>query len=149
MGGGLFIWLGDDGALPVVAMLIVTAMVLPVMAILFIEEAAPVRRAIGPQLAGLARDLGEVLRARSTSLGLIFFLSPVGTAISGLISGVTPPRNLACLSRWRIIPANAETDSGSGKAGLRGPHQSWLAGNGTRAARRGCPRCTKRASVFD
>ena len=59
MGGGLFLWLGDHASLPVVAMLIVAAMVLPALAALFIKETAPVRRAIGPQLAGLAHDLGE------------------------------------------------------------------------------------------
>jgi len=89
IGGGLVIWLGEHAPLPVVAMLVVAAMALPALVALFIEEAAPVRRAIGRQLAGLAHDLGEVFRARRTWLGLIFFLSPVGSAaIGNLISGV-------------------------------------------------------------
>ena len=83
IGGGLFLWLGDHASLPVVAMLIAAAMVLPALAALFIEETAPVRQAIGPQFAGLAHDLGEVFRARRTWLGLIFFLSP-GAAGSGV-----------------------------------------------------------------
>ncbi len=89
IGGGLVIWLGDHASLQVVAMVIVAALVLPALAALFIEESAPIRRAIGPQFAGLAHDLGEVFRARRTWLGLIFFLSPVGSsAIGNLISGV-------------------------------------------------------------
>jgi MFS family permease len=89
IGGGLFIWLGDQASLPVVAMLIGTAMVLPALAALFMEETAPVRQGLGAQFAGLAHDLGEVFRARRTWLGLIFFLSPVGSAaIGNLASGV-------------------------------------------------------------
>jgi MFS family permease len=89
IGGGLVIWLGDHASLPVVAMLIVAAMVLPALAALFIEETGLIRRAIGAQLAGLAQDLGDVFRARRTWLGLIFFLSPVSSAaIGNLISGV-------------------------------------------------------------
>ena len=52
------------------------------------KETAPVRRAIGPQFAGIAHDLGELFRARRTWVGLIFCLSPVGNnAIANLISG--------------------------------------------------------------
>jgi MFS transporter, PAT family, beta-lactamase induction signal transducer AmpG len=89
IGGGLFIWLGDHASLQVVAMLILGAMLLPTLAVLFIEETAPVRQSIGPQFAALAHDLGEVFRARRTWLGLIFFLSPVGSgAASNLFSAL-------------------------------------------------------------
>ncbi len=89
IGGGLMIWLTDHASLPVVAILVVAAMVLPALGAFLIREAAPVRRAIGPQVAALFRDMGEVFRARRTWLGLVFFLSPVGSAaIGNLISGV-------------------------------------------------------------
>jgi len=89
IGGGLFLWLGDHASLPVLAMLIVAIMVLPALAALFIDEPAPVRRTIGPQLVALAHDLGELFRARRTWLGLLFFLSPVGVAaIGNLASGL-------------------------------------------------------------
>jgi MFS family permease len=48
IGSGLFIWLGDHASLPVVAMLIAAAMILPALAALLMKETAPVRRAIGP-----------------------------------------------------------------------------------------------------
>jgi MFS transporter, PAT family, beta-lactamase induction signal transducer AmpG len=91
MGGGLVIWLADHASLPVVATVIVAAMVLPALTAFLIEEPAPVRRAIGSQIVSLAHDLGEVFRARRTWLGLVFFLSPVGSAaIGNLISGLGP-----------------------------------------------------------
>ncbi len=89
IGGGLVIWLADHASLPVVAITIVAAMGLPSLAALWIEETAPLRRAIGPQLLAMGRDLREVFRARRTWIGLVFFLSPVGSsAIGNLISGV-------------------------------------------------------------
>ena len=89
IGGGLVIWLADRVSLPVVAIAITAAMVLPSLAAFLIEEAVPVRRSIGPQIIGMFHDLRDLLRSRRTWLGLIFFLSPVGTAaIQNLISSV-------------------------------------------------------------
>jgi MFS family permease len=91
IGGGLVIWLADQASLPVVAVAIAGAMVLPSLAAFLIAEPAPVSRAIGPQVAGLIHDMGEVFRSRRTWLGLVFFLSPVGSAaIGNLISSVGP-----------------------------------------------------------
>jgi len=91
IGGGLVIWLADHARLPVVALGIAAAILLPALAALLIEEPPPPRRAIGPLMRGLFRDLREVYTARRTWLGLIFFLSPVGSAaIGNLISGVGP-----------------------------------------------------------
>jgi MFS transporter, PAT family, beta-lactamase induction signal transducer AmpG len=89
VGGGLAIWLADHASLPVVALVVCGAIVLPALGAFLIREAAAVRRAIGPQVAALFRDMGAVFRARRTWLGLVFFLSPVGSsAIGNLISGV-------------------------------------------------------------
>jgi PAT family beta-lactamase induction signal transducer AmpG len=89
VGGGMVIWLADHASLPMVAIGIAAAMVLPALAALLIDEPPPVRRAIGPQMTGMSHDLRELLQSKRTWLGLIFFLSPVGTAaIGNLISGV-------------------------------------------------------------
>ena len=91
VGGGLVIWLADHAALPIVATVIAAAMVLPSLAAFLIDEPPPVRRPIGTQMVSLFRDLREVFLARRTWLGLVFFLSPVGSgAIGNLISGLGP-----------------------------------------------------------
>jgi MFS family permease len=91
LAGGLVIWLADHASLPVVAFSTSAAMVLPSLAGFLIEEPAPMRRAISVQVAALRRDLREVFASRRTWLGLVFFLSPVGTAaVSNLISSLGP-----------------------------------------------------------
>jgi len=91
LGGGLAIGLADRASLPVVAATVVAAMLLPALAALLVREPPPVRHALGPQLAHMLSDLRDLLRSPRTWLGLLFFLSPVGTAaIGNLISGVGP-----------------------------------------------------------
>jgi MFS family permease len=89
LGGALFIRLADHASLPVVAAVTLAAMLLPALAALVIQEPTPVRRAIRPQVAALVRDMGEIFRSRRTWIGLLFLLSPVGSAaIGNLISGM-------------------------------------------------------------
>jgi len=89
LAGGMVIWLADHASLPMVAFSVIAAMVLPSFAAFLIEEAKPLRRAIGPQIAGMFHDLRDLLRSPRTWLGLVFFLSPVGTAaVNNLISSV-------------------------------------------------------------
>lgn len=89
IGGGAGIWLADHVSLPMVALGIAAAMIVPALAAMLIDEPPPVQRAIVPQLKGMAHDLRELLRSRRTWLGLVFFLSPVGTAaIQNLITSV-------------------------------------------------------------
>ena len=96
IGGGLFIWMGDRVSLPVLAVLVAAILMLPALGTLVIEETAPVRRAIAPQLAGLVHDLGDLFRARRTWVGLVFFLSPVGSsAIGNVASGLGPDYHAA------------------------------------------------------
>jgi len=91
IGGGLFIWLADHAPPPAIAGVIVAAMLLPVLGVLLIQEPPPVRRALGPHAAALIHDLKEIFRARRTWIGLVFLLSPVGSAaISNLISALGP-----------------------------------------------------------
>lgn len=87
--GGLVIWLADHASLTVVAMSTIVAMVLPALAAFLILEPVPVRRSVATQMVALFHDLRQVFTSRRTWLGLVFFLSPVGTAaIGNLISGV-------------------------------------------------------------
>jgi len=91
IGGGVVIWLADNAALPVVAVASAAAIILPALASFLVKEPPPVRRALGRQMSGLFHDLREVFLARRTWLGLVFFLSPVGSAaVCNLISGVGP-----------------------------------------------------------
>jgi PAT family beta-lactamase induction signal transducer AmpG len=89
IGGGVVIWLADHTTLAILAMTIAIATVLPALSAFLIDEAAPVRRAIVPRIIGMFHDMRDVFSARRTWLGLVFFLSPVGSAaIGNLISGV-------------------------------------------------------------
>jgi predicted MFS family arabinose efflux permease len=64
---------------------------LPALAALLISEERSPRMAVIPLFRALGRDVWDVLRSRSTLIGLIFFLSPVGSsAVSNLISSVGP-----------------------------------------------------------
>ena len=91
LGGGLFIWLADHASLPSAAAVILAAILLPACAALLIEERSPASGAIRPKIVGLARDMGAIFRSRRTWIGLVFLLSPVGSAAVGnLISGMGP-----------------------------------------------------------
>jgi hypothetical protein len=91
IGGGIVILLADNVALPALAVAIAAMTALPALAAVLIREPEPVRRAIGRQIGGLFHDLRDVFLSRRTWLGLVFFLSPVGSAaVSNLISGVGP-----------------------------------------------------------
>ncbi|HLH31034.1 MAG TPA: MFS transporter [Terriglobia bacterium] len=64
---------------------------LPSLAALTIVETRPHRMRLVPLFRAITRDVWEVLRSRSTLIGLVFFLSPVGSAaVSNLISSVGP-----------------------------------------------------------
>jgi PAT family beta-lactamase induction signal transducer AmpG len=90
-GGGLFIWLADHASVPILAGVILAAMLAPALAAWRIKEPPPVRRAIGPQISGMLDDMGSIFRSRRTWIGLVFLLSPVGSAAVGnLISGMGP-----------------------------------------------------------
>ncbi|MGO8968216.1 MAG: MFS transporter [Myxococcaceae bacterium] len=91
VGGGVLIWLADHAPPWSVALVIFTAILLPSLAALLIEEAAPARRALGPLLRALFHDIREMALSKRTWLGLLFFLSPAGSfAVSNLISGLGP-----------------------------------------------------------
>lgn len=91
IGAGVAIWLADHMPLGVLAPAIAAGIVLPGLTAFIIEEPIPVRRALGSRMIFLMQDLRELFLARRTWLGLVFFLSPVGSAaVSNLISGVGP-----------------------------------------------------------
>lgn len=91
IGGGLFIWLADHAPSAAVAFLIAALMILPALAALLIKEAPPATRELAPHFAGMIRDMKDLFATRTTWIGLIFILSPVGSAaIGNLISGMGP-----------------------------------------------------------
>jgi len=91
IGGGLFIWLADHASLPAIAVVIVAAMLLPMSAVFLLKEPLPVRRPLGPRAAALIQDMKDIFRSRRTWIGLVFLLSPVGSAaIGNLISALGP-----------------------------------------------------------
>lgn len=91
VGGGLVIWLADRMTLPLLGASVAAIMFLPMLSALLIRESARGRVEVLPQLKNMLRDMWEVLKSPRTLTGLIFFLSPVGSAaVSNLISGVGP-----------------------------------------------------------
>jgi hypothetical protein len=91
MGGGATIWLADRVSLPVVGIAVAIAIALPALAAFRVKEPSPVTQAILPQMRSMFQDLRELFAARSTWLGLIFFVSPTGSgALANLLSSVGP-----------------------------------------------------------
>lgn len=91
VGGGIAIWLADRVNLPGLAVGVIVLIVLPATAALLIREPVPHRRAMIPVFRDLFNDLRELLWTRRTLLGVVFFLSPVGSAaVVNLASGLGP-----------------------------------------------------------
>jgi MFS transporter, PAT family, beta-lactamase induction signal transducer AmpG len=91
LGAGAAIWLADKMP-PLTLALAAAAMVfLPALAALTISEERVPRMAVIPLFRAMGRDVWEVLRSPAALIGLVFFLSPVGSsAVSQLISSVGP-----------------------------------------------------------
>jgi len=91
LGGGLLIGLADAVRLPILAVCVTLLVALPAVAALLIHEAPRAREAFLPLVKNVARDLKDVFKSRRTLFGLIFFLSPAGSAaVANLISSVGP-----------------------------------------------------------
>lgn len=91
LGAGAAIWLADKMPLPALALSAAAMIFLPALAALFISEEAVPRMAVIPLFRAMGRDVWDVLRAPATLMGLVFFLSPVGSAaVANLISSVGP-----------------------------------------------------------
>jgi PAT family beta-lactamase induction signal transducer AmpG len=91
LGAGAAIWLA--GFIPLLALACASAAMvfLPALAALAIFEQRSPHLAPAPLFRALGRDVWELLRAPATWAGLLFFLSPVGSAaIANLISSVGP-----------------------------------------------------------
>ncbi len=91
LGAGAAIWLASFTALPVLATAAAAMVFLPSLAALrIIEERVP-RQSPGALFRAMGSDVWKLLRAPATWVGLVFFLSPVGSAAVGnLISSVGP-----------------------------------------------------------
>ena len=91
IGAGAAIWLSDKTSLPVLAFAAGVMVFVPSLAALLIVEERTPRIALIPLFRGLGHDVWDVLRSRATLIGLVFFLSPVGSsAVANLISSVGP-----------------------------------------------------------
>jgi len=91
VGGGLAIWIADHSTLPTLACWSAAMIGAPALAALLIQEQPSPPAALGPRFQHLFRDLLQVVKSRRTLIGLVFFLSPVGSAaVANLIAGVGP-----------------------------------------------------------
>jgi PAT family beta-lactamase induction signal transducer AmpG len=91
LGAGAAIWLAGFTPLPGLACISAAMVFLPALAALWIFEEPSPRLAPAALFRAMGRDVWELLRAPATWAGLVFFLSPVGSAaIANLISSVGP-----------------------------------------------------------
>lgn len=89
--GGFLIWLADRVPLPMLAAVAAAAVLLPALAVFWIEEKPLPHLTAGPLFRAVFRDLSDLITARRTWLGLCYFLSPVNAgALGNLISSVGP-----------------------------------------------------------
>ena len=96
IGGGVALWLAGVSSLPGLSFGVFLLVAAPVVSALWIEEAPRPRERTGgialvALFAPLFRDLRALFTSPRTLIGLVFFLSPVGSgAIGNLISSVGP-----------------------------------------------------------
>lgn len=91
LGAGLAIWLAGFTPLRVLSVICAAMVFLPALAALWLIEERVPRKPPGALFRALASDVWMLLRAPATWLGLVFFLSPVGSAaVANLISSVGP-----------------------------------------------------------
>ena len=94
VGGGVAIWLAGAVSLPSLALGSMALVVAPSLAAMLIEESAPGKaeaRSFAAVFGTLIHDLRLLFQSRQLWIGLVFFLSPVGSAAVGnLISSVGP-----------------------------------------------------------
>jgi PAT family beta-lactamase induction signal transducer AmpG len=91
LGAGAAIWLASFTPLPVLATAAAAMVFLPSLAALRIIEERMPRKSPGVLFRAMSVDVWKLLRAPATWVGLVFFLSPVGSAAVGnLISSLGP-----------------------------------------------------------
>jgi MFS family permease len=91
LGGGAAIWLASFAPVPLMALACTTMTFLPALAALRISEETVTRLRPSVLFRAMGHDVWDVLRAPATWVGLLFFLSPVGSAaVMNLISSLGP-----------------------------------------------------------
>lgn len=91
LGAGAAIWLAGFTPLPALALACAAMILLPALAALRIIEERVARTSPAVLFRTMAADVWTLLRAPATWVGLVFFLSPVGSAaVANLISSVGP-----------------------------------------------------------
>jgi MFS family permease len=91
LGGGATIWLASFASLPVMALACIAMTFLPALAALRISEEPRARLRPLVLFRAMGHDVWDVLKTPATWVGLLFFLSPVGSAaVVNLISSLGP-----------------------------------------------------------
>jgi MFS transporter, PAT family, beta-lactamase induction signal transducer AmpG len=91
LGGGLTIWLASFAPISAIALVCVAMTFVPALAALMISEEPRTHLQPAILFRAMGRDVWDVLKAPATWVGLLFFLSPVGSAaVVNLISSLGP-----------------------------------------------------------
>jgi PAT family beta-lactamase induction signal transducer AmpG len=91
LGGGVTIWLAAFTPLPLMALTCVIITFLPALAALRVSEKARTHLPPLTLFRSMGHDVWDVLKTPATWVGLLFFLSPVGSAaVVNLISSLGP-----------------------------------------------------------
>ena len=91
LGGGLIMSLAGQGSPHVTALALALLIILPSFAALLIPEPPPSRERLADHMGRMARDVWSAVKARKGWTGLLFCISPVGTAALGnLFSALGP-----------------------------------------------------------
>jgi MFS family permease len=91
LGAGAAIWMADKIPVPLLALASGAIVFVPALAALRIAEDPMPRLPVLPLFRAMTHDVWDVLKSPATLMGLVFFLSPVGSAaIANLISSVGP-----------------------------------------------------------
>lgn len=91
LGGGLIMSLAGRGSPHVTALVLTLLIIVPSFAALLIPEPPPHRERLADHVGRMARDVWRAVKARKGWTGLLFCISPVGTAALGnLFSALGP-----------------------------------------------------------
>jgi MFS transporter, PAT family, beta-lactamase induction signal transducer AmpG len=93
IGGGVGIWLADKISTPLLSLAVAALIVAPLAAITILREhhrpPSNAGQFVGARFKSLVRDFVNTAKSRRTLTGLVFLLSPVGSAaVANLISGI-------------------------------------------------------------
>ncbi len=87
LAGGVAVWLTDHSSARLTAIVAGVLIAFPAFAALAIDEPAPSTERVVEHVRSMLRDVGAMLERRTTWVGFLFFLSPIGaSALMNLFS---------------------------------------------------------------